>query len=321
MTPASFPLKELGRKARGRIFSSTDTDGEGQGPSIFKLGWFFLFSFLALGLTVAVSFSCSSAATSNNLHLYSVRPAALIEGLTTPSKAAAVNGTMKRSSNNTTEDSSGADFGLASLPDRYLFGISGLCRHWNETDETRCKHRFPHVPSLLDAILEDSESPAVSDSWTRFLTSTHISTADQVSLWRRYVTAAAGLLVTSILWAFATIAFTLLLPKYLKYSVFLEVADAIMVITAAIMWTTIFNSQSDALRAAAPEDITPTMLKHILSGGPGLSMLWALTWCKLMVTPLMMLILLVIALLPVLCCFAAFAHDSDRIKVADHHDV
>jgi hypothetical protein len=160
-------------------------------PNKFKLGWFLVFSILALGLTLAVSFSCSSIPTSN-LHIYSIRPAALIQSLADSSRAT---DKTSNSTSNATKALSTADFGLADLPDQYLFGISGLYRHWNQTDETRCKRRFPQVPSLLDAVLEVFDSPSVQASWTKLLTSKDISTVEDISLWKRYVTAAGAHLI------------------------------------------------------------------------------------------------------------------------------
>ena len=105
----------------------------------FKLAWFLVFSILGLGMTIAVSFSCISVATSN-LYIYSIRPAALIEGL---SNAPYTAGGASNSSSNSTKGLLTADFGIANLPDQYLFGISGLCRHWNQTNEISCQRRFP----------------------------------------------------------------------------------------------------------------------------------------------------------------------------------
>lgn len=300
--------------SKAEDFISDDMPRKAKGPSKFKLGWFLLFSILALGLTLAVSFGCSSVATTN-LHVYSVRPAALLKGLARFSEEASG---ANSSSSSITEDLLSADFGIADLPDQYLFGISGLCRHWNQTDETKCQHHFPQLPSLLAAVLEDSGSPSVHDSWMELLTSTNISTPNRDLTHKHYVTAGAGLLITSIFWAFFTITFTLSRPKLLGYSILLDIVDAIIAVTAAIMWTIILNSEASALRAAAP-GISPRMQDEVHKLGPGMAFLWALTWCKLMVTPLMMLLWILLALIPLFCCAAA-VRDSDRVRVDIHHN-
>lgn len=135
-------------------------------------------------------------------------------------------------------------------------------------------------------------------------------------LYRRFVTAAAGLLVASIFFAFGIITFTLFRPEHLKLSIFLDIVDAIMAITAAIMWSNIEISQASALKAAAPE-ATRVMLDQMIRVGPGLGCIWGLAWCKILVTPVMMLVLLFIALVvPLKCCTACF---DDSLRVEVHH--
>lgn len=314
----AFYLTGYGQKARDPI--SDVHRAERKKPNKFEIGWLLLFIILGLGLTLAVSFSCSSVATSN-LHIYSIRPAALIQALAISSE------TTSEASNNSsittkdllTADFGIADFGVADLPDRYLFGISGLCRHWNRTGETKCQRHFPQVPSLLAAVLEDSGSASVNDSWTQLLTPTSTSSVDKTKIWKRYVTAAAGLLITSILWASGTIIFTLSFkPTQLKYSICLDIVDAIMAITAAIMWALVVTSQINALKAAVP-GITPNLLDQIIAFGPGFAFLWALTLAKMLVTPLMMLVFLFFMLVLPLCCCAALLKDNDRVTVDVHH--
>lgn len=306
----SFHLMDYMRKEQKTVPGGTRSWSKE--PSKFDIIWFLLFSITALGLTLAVSFSCSTVATSN-LHMHSVSPAALIQGLSSSSN------TTRRSGNNistTTKDLWTAKFGIADLPDQYLFGISGLCRHWNQTGETKCRYHFPQVPSLLEAVREDSGSSSIQDNWTQLLTHTKISNVEKNTLYRRFVTAAAGLLITSIFFAFGIITFTLFRPEHLKLSIFLDIVDAIMAIAAAIMWSNIETSQASALKAAAPE-ATRVMLDQMMRVGPGLGFIWGLAWCKILVTPVMMLVLLFIALVVPLICCAACLDDSQRVEV--HH--
>jgi hypothetical protein len=260
----------------------------------------------------------------------SVRPATLIQGGSRHSgarKSTITHGNEDPAFNNGTQQEElskeDLDFGIDRLPDRYLFGISGVCRQWaggtKDNTTTTCKRRFPQVPSLLDAVLEDADSTTVRDYWTRVLTSAKAATEKRVMLWKRLVTAAAGVLITSILWAVAVIVFTLILPQYFFCSLILAIFDADMAVTVAILWTAVGNLQSNALKAAAQEITGKAVRGQVVDAGLGVGILWGLGLCKLMVTPLMTLILFLVALLPVFSCCAALAGISDRVKFEVYH--
>jgi hypothetical protein len=306
-----FNQGEYGHKAQDVV--SNDISPRRETPSKFKLGWFLLFSILALGLTIAVSFSCSTVATSN-LYMYSIRPGVLIQGLADSSNTTS---RSNNSSSNTTNHLSPADFGLANLPDQYLFGISGLCRRWDRTDVTKCQYHFPQDPSLLAAVLQDSPSPLVREHWTQLLTSPNTSPPHKTTPWARYATAASALLITSILWALGTILFTLLQPHHLTYSICLDIVDFVIALAAVILWSIITSQQTNALKAAITPGLTSNkMLNQTFGLGPGFACLWGLAWCKAMVTPIMLLLFLFVTLvLPLLCCAACLDDERDKVKV------
>jgi hypothetical protein len=82
-----------------------------------------------------------------------------------------------------------------------------------------------------------------------------------------------------------------------------------MVIGAAVMWAIILSNQRSGASAGvgtiAQQHIQPAVM------GPGLSLLRGAALCKLMVTPLMMAIMILITCLPLLCCCACFVDDFE----------
>lgn len=323
-----------GIKVQGHHSDSSDTAAASRRkqPSKWQLGWFFLFSLCALGLTLALSFSCSSVTTSS-LRIYSIRPARLIQPEESTNNVGEWTNNLdklnrdrgNRSAPNASNEFSPGDFGLQRLPDRYLFGISGMCRQWTGSAETNtnttttttnitCNRHFPQVPSLLQAVLEDAGSATARDSWKRLLTSKNTETEKHVALWKRLVSAAGAMLIMSIFWAVGLMAFTAIKPQYFMYTFFLAIVDAVMALTAAVLWTTVGNLQSGPL-GAAMQEMTSRGPARILEEGLGIRLLWALVLCKLVVTPLMALILFLLALASVYCCCAAVAGGSDKKEV------
>ena len=91
-------------------------------------------------------------------------------------------------------------------------------------------------------MLEDADSTTVRDDWAPVLTSAKAATGKRGMLWKRLVTTATGLLITSILWAIATIfIFILILPQLFISSLILAIFDAVMAVTVVVLWTTVGN--------------------------------------------------------------------------------
>lgn len=336
MAESFHPTSDLeGQKAQGHYSDNSDTATASgrKPPKKWQLAWFYLFSLCGLGLTLALSFSCSSVATSS-LPIYSIRPAKLIQPEHPPDNVVGdwtdslaewnrdPSSNQYLPSNSTTQRFSPEDFSLQTLPDRYLFGISGLCRQWSGSAENNnnnthitCTRHFPQVPSLLQAILEDADTATARDSWRRLLTSHNTETEPQVAQWQRLVRAAAAMLILSIFWAVALIGFTALKPEFFHWTFYLAIVDAVLALTAAVLWTVVGNLQSRPLQAVMLEMTGRDSVK-IVEQGLAIGLLWALVLCKLVVTPLMALIVFLVALALVWCCCCVVAGggESDREK-------
>jgi hypothetical protein len=112
----------------------------------------------------------------------------------------------------------------------------------------------------------------------------------------RLVVASSALTILSIIWSISlAVASILFKPLYPKWSVFLDVIDALMMIGASAMWSVIFSQISSAYGLG-------------VHTGPGFWVFWAIAFAKLVVTPMMMMtqiVAIVTAIIIALSCLAA----------------
>ena len=122
--------------------------------------------------------------------------------------------------------------------------------------------------------------------------------ADQAT-WNSFTQAAAALLVLSIIWAFATIALMLAVPRksYPRYITIISLLDAVMMLVAAALWTSAINQATSDYMAPREFDTYGT-----INPGPGFWLLWIVCIAKLCVMPAIALILFILA--PSICCIA-----------------
>jgi hypothetical protein len=284
---------------------------------------------------MAICFGCMSPATSS-LRMYAIRPEIKVIENAGPGRNSSSGSTGGNFSKNNASSALSAEavereFGLKALPYRYMFGISGICREWTgqETGGKEkgivCKRYFPHVPSLLGAVLEDAETDPVKDRWIKLLSfPSQTETEIKIALWKRLVSASAAMLILSIFYSTALIAFVVLRPDYFESVSMLALIDVAMAITAAILWTVVANLQSALIRSGA-ERMGPSFQAPHLVSGLGIFLLWVLVLCKLMVTPALTLITFVIVsviaflavLVPVGCCLAMCGGDEYYVKAKD----
>jgi hypothetical protein len=155
---------------------------------------------------------------------------------------------------------------------------------------------FPQQFNLLSVVQADIQDPDSGQNiaWTGNLSSTQIST-DQAA-WNSYTTAAAALLILTIIWAFGTVAICAAVPArkslngivdekhieraYPRYVTFLSLFDAALSIVAAGLWT-------GAILQAASDYNAPRLFDTYgtINPGPGFWLLWVVCIAKLCVMP------------------------------------
>jgi len=132
--------------------------------------------------------------------------------------------------------------------------------------------------------------------WTQLLT-TEKMVLDQES-WNSYTQAAAALLVLSIFWTVATIALIFTVKSFYPWKIaILDMLDAILVLTAAGLWTA-------AVVQAGQDYESPSMFdtEGTVNIGPGIWLLWAICIAKICVMPAVALVIFI--LIPSMCLIA-----------------
>jgi hypothetical protein len=252
-----------------------------------------LSSVVSLGISIAVAFSCISTATSY-MYIVSLNPGEVLQNLDT--------GLYGTSS--------------VGLPSRYMFGISGkttankplnrltrtgICRDWEfegRDVKMQCVRNFPQQLNLLSLIQADTQDQNSSDykKWIQVL-STKKMISDQ-NAWNTYTQAAAALLILSIFWVVATIALMFAVKSlYPLIIAILDMLDAILMLTAASLWTAAVVQAGQDYKAPRMFDTYGT-----INIGPGLWLLWAICIAKLCVIPAIALVLFL--LIPGVCLIA-----------------
>jgi hypothetical protein len=208
------------------------------------------------------------------------------------------------------------------LPTRYLFGVSGecwinqsrtltihirvgVCRDWNDYYEDNepkiCTSKFPQQFNLLSVVQADIQDQNSSQYqvFTQVLSTYKIIT-DQ-NTWNSFTQAAAALLVLSIIWAFATIAIMLAVPRksYPRYITIISLLDAVLMLTAAALWTSAINQAASDYQASGEFNPYGT-----INLGPGFWLLWVVCIAKLCIMPAIALILFILT--PSIFCIACF---------------
>jgi len=247
-----------------------------------------LLNIAALGLALAVIFSCFSPSTSD-IHIMSASPIHLVNGL----QAFINGGATILNQSEAQSDSAFLEFELSALPDKYLFGVTGVCRQYFSDNTISCSRRFGQNPSILPVILSDlTSSSTAGQSWTSLLVSSGISSDQQVSSWQQLSTASAALLVCSI--ASPCIAVILIIldtPSYFVIIIASDLFSGVTAVAAASMWTNMFvnctsqylsgtsytsedyRSSHESLFGFPANDSGPD-LQSAFVYGPGLPILW-----------------------------------------------
>jgi len=282
----------------------------------FLVAWFSFFGLGAIALTLIALFGCYSTATSNfyiiRMEPYSIYDAS-VSSLLRKSPAA-----KNLNSTNVTSIPS-SDFFTNPLPWRYEVGIAGVCRVFNSTYlsspsvtfKTECQPQLHPPLDLLYFISQDVRDGISSSqykNWENLLNEAVPGIQDNaVTAARRarLLVASSILLILSIIWSLALIIATAWIERmYPRWSLSLDVLDALLVITASVMWTVVATQVQNAY--------TFTVSPVGVDTGPGFSVLWAIGVAKLVVTPMMMIGLIraiiwaaMAALLCVNCLLAA----------------
>jgi hypothetical protein len=217
-------------------------------------------------------------------------------------------------------------FFASPLPWRYEVGISGMCLKFREartimtmmagicrvynnsaltdpsfTFTTTCTKKLHPPLDLLGLIEQDVPNGASSGQykdWEQLLTLAYpdVQSSSQLGLRSRLVVASSALTILSIIWSIALVVATILFkPLYPKWSIFLDVIDALMMIGASAMWSVVLSQISSAYGEG-------------VHTGPGFWVFWAIAFAKLVVTPMMMMAqitAIVTAIVIALSCVAA----------------
>lgn len=119
---------------------------------------------------------------------------------------------------------------------------------WRTKDNTTttCERRFPHVPSLLDVVLEDDETTTVRDNWTGLLISAKAATEKC----RHRLHLDPGIIY-------------FLLPD-------------VVAVTVAVLWAAVGNLRPNALKAASQEITGKAVRGFVVYAGTGMRILWGL---------------------------------------------
>jgi len=248
-------------------------------PTVGTLLWSAFFLVVSIATSIAVVSGCKSVTTATT-YMVSLNPDAVLGNL----HHSPINGTT------------------VQLPTRYMFGVSGVCREWKDfegNDTKICTSNFPQQFNLLSVVQADIQDKNSSQYqvFSQVLSSDNIL-ADQEA-WNTFTHGAAALLVLSIIWAFTTIAIMLAVPRksYPRYITIISLLDAVMMLTAAGLWTSAINQASSDYRAPREFDTYGT-----INPGPGFWLLWTVCVAKLCVMPAIALILFILG--PSICCIA-----------------
>jgi hypothetical protein len=188
--------------------------------------------------------------------------------------------------------------------------IAGVCRVYNNsaltdpsiTYTTTCTKKLHPPLDLLGLIEQDVPNGASSDQykdWERLLTQAYpdVQSSNQMGLRSRLVVASSALTILSIIWSISLVVATILFkPLYPKWSVFLDVIDALMMIGASAMWSVVISQISSAYGGQG------------VHTGPGFWVFWSIAFAKLVVTPMMLMaqvVAILTAIVIALSCLAA----------------
>lgn len=173
-----------------------------------------------------------------------------------------------------------------------------------------CTSKFPQQFNLLSVVQSDIQDQNSSQYqvFTQILSTDKIL-ADQAT-WNSFTQAAAILLVLSIIWAFATIAIMLAVPRksYPRYITIISLFDAVLMLIAAAFWTSAINQATSDYNAPREFDTYGT-----INPGPGFWLIWIVCIAKLCIMPAIALILFVLT--PSIFCIAWFlncCNDEER---------
>jgi hypothetical protein len=190
---------------------------------------------------------------------------------------------------------SGTCLSLSEQARTILTMIIGICRVYNNSAlsdpsfkfNTTCTKKFHPPLDLLGLIAQDVPGGVSSKqykNWEDLLTQAYpnIQSSSQMRLRSRLVVASSALVVLSVIWAISLIIATIVFkPLYPKWTIFLNVTDALMMIATSAMWSVVFSQVAGYSGDLKPEGV------HT---GPGFWVLWAIGFAKLAVTLMMMLI-------------------------------
>jgi hypothetical protein len=113
------------------------------------------------------------------------------------------------------------------------------------TFNTTCTKKFHPPLDLLGLIEQDAPDGTSSEqykAWEELLTQAYpdVQSSGQMGLRSRLVVASSALVILSIIWSISLVIATIVFePLYPKWTIFLDVIDALMMIAASVMWSTL----------------------------------------------------------------------------------
>ncbi|KAH8586346.1 hypothetical protein B0O99DRAFT_72994 [Bisporella sp. PMI_857] len=197
---------------------------------------------------------------------------------------------------------------FSTVPDTYLFGLSGVCRSTNRTID--CQPKFLHSFNVSAATFADispsntSESEASSAALEQFTSTTSINH----SLVRRLADAVGALLILSVILCFLFIPLSLFLGSgFSGILLIFLIFDACSLFSALCIFYSIFRNEIAGAYAATPTLDSNSWPVHF---GLGAWLLVGAFGCRLLSNPILFIgfvaLLLSIILIPIAlllaCC-------------------